>query len=162
MADFLLLVVIALVIAAIVFGTVAVISGHDSGLAPAEPDSVARDLPSDRPLEEPDVQQLRFDTAVRGYRMDQVDRALARIAYDIGFKSEMLQALEAEVTALREGRLEDAEALRQARLAALGRDAEASASTQPSADQPASSADEDTVEVPESWNSAVVEPEGQR
>ena len=47
--------------------------------------------------------------------MAQVDQAMRRAAYDIGYKSELIGVLEAEVAALREGRTEDADALRQAR-----------------------------------------------
>ena len=50
--------------------------------------------------------------------MAQVDQALRRAAYDIGYKDELIGVLEAEVTALREGRTEDADVLRQAREAA--------------------------------------------
>ena len=42
--------------------------------------------------------------------MAQVDQALRRAAYDIGYKDELIGVLEAEVTALREGRTEDADA----------------------------------------------------
>ena len=47
--------------------------------------------------------------------MDQVDQAMRRAAYDIGYKSELIGVLEAEVIALREGRTDDADVLRQAR-----------------------------------------------
>jgi hypothetical protein len=50
--------------------------------------------------------------------MVQVDQALRRAAYDIGYKDELIGVLEAEVTALREGRTLDADALRRAREAA--------------------------------------------
>ena len=51
--------------------------------------------------------------------MAQVDAALRRAAYDIGYKEELIQVLEAEVIALRDGRTEDADALREAREAAM-------------------------------------------
>jgi hypothetical protein len=47
--------------------------------------------------------------------MEQVDLALRRTAYDLGYKEEMITVLEAEVAALREGRHEDAELLRKVR-----------------------------------------------
>jgi hypothetical protein len=50
--------------------------------------------------------------------MAQVDQAIRRAAYDIGYKEELITVLEAEVTALRDGRTEDAEVLRKAREAA--------------------------------------------
>src|SRR6266536_2596292 len=62
---------------------------------------------------------VRFDTVLRGYRMAQVDLALRRAAYDIGYKQELIGVLEAEVEALREGRTDEADKLREARMAAL-------------------------------------------
>jgi DivIVA domain-containing protein len=119
MGQLLLFVVVALVVAAIVFGVTVMVSGGDPGLTPVEPDGKSLPLPSDRPLGEEDVFRTRFDTAFRGYRMSQVDQALQRAAYDIGYKSELIGVLEAEVTALREGRTADADVLRRAREAAI-------------------------------------------
>ena len=119
MGQLLLFVVVALVVAAIVFGVTVMVSGGDSGLTPVEPDGRALPLPSDRPLGEEDVVRTKFDTAFRGYRMSQVDQALQRAAYDIGYKTELIGVLEAEVTALREGRTADADVLRRAREAAV-------------------------------------------
>lgn len=118
MAKFLLVLVVAIVAAAIVFGVVTLISDGSSGLQPAEPDSRARPLPGGRPLAESDLAAVRFDTAVRGYRMDQVDQALRRTAYDIGYKDELIGVLRAEVEALRDGRREEADELARAREAA--------------------------------------------
>src|SRR5688500_18409499 len=115
----LLFVVVALVVAAIVFGVTVMVSGGDPGLSPVEPDGKSLPLPSDRPLGEEDVFRTRFDIAFRGYRMAQVDQALQRAAYDIGYKGELIGVLEAEVTALREGRIDDADVLRRAREAAI-------------------------------------------
>ena len=92
-----------------------VITGRDRGLDPEEPDGKAVPLPSSRPLIERDVQTVRFDTALRGYRMDQVDAAIRRAAYDIGYKEELIGVLEAELAALRAGDIEEADALRAAR-----------------------------------------------
>jgi DivIVA domain-containing protein len=119
MGQLLLFIVVALVVAAIVFGVTVMVSGGDSGLTPVEPDGRAWPLPSDRPLGEEDIIRTKFDTAFRGYRMAQVDQALQRAAYDIGYKGELIGVLEAEVTALREGRIADADALRRAREAAI-------------------------------------------
>jgi DivIVA domain-containing protein len=114
-----LLLVIAVTVGAVVFGVMTLVTGGDPGLRPTEPDSRARPLPGDRPLLEGDVGKAAFDLALRGYRMDQVDQALRRLAYDIGYKTELIQVLEAEIGALRDGRLQDAEILAQARLASL-------------------------------------------
>lgn len=134
MGQVLLFLVVALVVAAIIFGVTVMIGGGDSGLTPTEPDGRALPLPGDRPLGEEDVVGTRFDTAFRGYRMAQVDQALQRAAYDIGYKGELISVLEAEVTALREGRLADADTLRRAREAAIA--PPAAPATLPAADVP--------------------------
>lgn len=115
MATVLLILVVVLVLAALVFGVVSLLSGDDPGLGAAEPDGRAVPLPNDRSLTETDLKSVRFDVGWRGYRMAQVDRVLRRTAYDIGYKDEMIAVLEAEVIALRDGRAEDAELLRKAR-----------------------------------------------
>ena len=115
MSTVLLVLVVVLVVAGLVYGVVSLLTGDDPGLAPVDPDGVARPLPNNRSLSESDLKTVRFDVELRGYRMSQVDRVLRRTAYDVGYKDEMIAVLEAEVTALREGRLEDAELLRKAR-----------------------------------------------
>ncbi|WP_230688870.1 DivIVA domain-containing protein [Micromonospora sp. WMMD558] len=120
MGQVLLLLVVALTVAAVVFGVTVLVTGRDPGLAPAEPDGKAVPLPGTRPLRESDIGEVRFDTALRGYRMAQVDQAMRRAAYDIGYKSELIGVLEAEVAALREGRTAEADALRSAREKAAG------------------------------------------
>src|SRR6185369_9577255 len=111
----LLVLVVVLVIAGLVYGVVTLLAGEDPGLSSADPDGRARPLPNNRSLSEYDLKAVRFDVGFRGYRMTQVDRVLRRTAYDIGYKDEMIAVLEAEVTALREGRTEDAELMRKAR-----------------------------------------------
>ncbi len=111
MAQLVLLLVGALVVGAVGFGVFALIFGRDPGLAPVEPDGRAVPLPGARPLAENDIAAVRFDTGVRGYRMAQVDGALERLAYDIGYKDELIGVLESEVAALRAGRTEEADAL---------------------------------------------------
>jgi DivIVA domain-containing protein len=110
----------AFIVGAVAFGVAVLVTGADPGLAPAEPDGPSVPLPADRPLAERDFQAVRFDTGLRGYRMAQVDSVLRRAAYDVGYKEELVAVLEAEVAALRAGRLEEADALQQARVAALG------------------------------------------
>jgi DivIVA domain-containing protein len=115
MSAVLLILVVVLVVASLVFGVMSLLSGDDPGLAAAEPDERAAPLPNNRSLKESDLKTVRFDVGWRGYRMVQVDRVLRRTAYDIGYKDEMIAVLEAEVAALRDGRIEDAELLRKAR-----------------------------------------------
>lgn len=120
MRHWVLLLLLAVTVAVIAYLVVWVFTGNDDGLDPEEPDGRAVPLPGSRPLVESDISALRFDTVARGYRMVQVDAALRRAAYDVGYKQELIDVLEAEVIALRDGRMDDAEALRQARDGALG------------------------------------------
>ncbi|WP_410810032.1 DivIVA domain-containing protein [Micromonospora sp. 067-2] len=147
MGQLLLLLVVALTVAAVIFGVTILVSGRDPGLVPAEPDSQAMPLPGTRPLRESDVGAVRFDTGLRGYRMAQVDQAMRRAAYDIGYKAELIGVLEAEVIALREGRTTDADALRQAREqsagTATGEGVIAEPGDDPSPDVSSSAADSD-------------------
>jgi DivIVA domain-containing protein len=134
----LLLLAAALTVGAVMFGVAVLVSDGRHGLRRVEPDGRAVPLPADRPLVEPDLPRVRFDTAWRGYRMAQVDAALRRAAYDIGYKDELIKVLQAEIGALREGRFPDAEVLRRAREAAAGT---ASAGTAPAGtDRPDASA----------------------
>ncbi|MFC4148570.1 DivIVA domain-containing protein [Micromonospora mangrovi] len=146
MGEVLLLLVVALTVAAVVFGVTVLVSGRDPGLAPAEPDGRAVPLPGSRPLREADVAEVRFDTALRGYRMAQVDQAMRRAAYDIGYKSELIGVLEAEVAALREGRTAEADALRRAR--------EESAGARADGDTPPAEGDAAVVDGPAADESA--------
>lgn len=142
MAQVLLWFVVALVVAGIVFGVFTLVTGGDPALEPVEPDGVAVPLPTSRPLGEEDVQGVRFDTALRGYRMSQVDQALRRTAYDIGYKDELIAVLVAEVDALRAGRREEADALRAARRkAARAGKPDAGRDTTPAPEAPAGKPD---------------------
>jgi DivIVA domain-containing protein len=154
MGQLLLFVVVALVVAAIVFGVTVMLGGGDSGLTPVEPDGRALPLPSDRPLGEEDIIRTRFDTAFRGYRMAQVDQALQRAAYDVGYKGELIGVLEAEVLALREGRIADADVLRRAREAAIAPPVAAEAPD----DAPVASVPIEVEPAPASVELASVEP----
>ena len=127
MGQLFLIVAVALAVGAVVFGVAVLVTGGEAGLAPAEPDGRAVPLPTDRPLAEEDIAGARFDVSLRGYRMVQVDQAMRRAAYDIGYKDELINVLEAEIAALRGGRIEDAEVLRRAREASLVGSARAAA-----------------------------------
>src|SRR6266545_194990 len=96
MGQLLILLAVALVAAALAWGVAVLLLGRDQGLDPAEPDGRAIPLPTARPLTEADFGTLRFDTTVRGYRMAQVDQAVRRAAYDVGYKEELIGVLEAE------------------------------------------------------------------
>lgn len=133
MSQFLLGAAVALTVGAIIFGVTVLLTGDDPGLRRVDPDTRAAPLPADRPLVEDDFAAVRFDTVARGYRMAQVDAALRRAAYDVGYKDELVRVLQAEVEALRAGRMPEAETLRRTRDAALAR---AAGSTAPAAETP--------------------------
>ena len=70
-------VVVAVVTAAAVLGRV------DGSLADATTTMSHIPLPDDQ-LTEADIDELRFDTALRGYRMSQVDAVIDRLRREIG------------------------------------------------------------------------------
>ncbi|WP_199036978.1 DivIVA domain-containing protein [Glycomyces salinus] len=49
---------------------------------------------AEEPVTESDVGAVRFDTGLRGYRTDQVDAALRRLAWEIGRRDERIAELE--------------------------------------------------------------------
>ncbi|HIW62540.1 MAG TPA: DivIVA domain-containing protein [Candidatus Stackebrandtia excrementipullorum] len=120
MAQFLLVVLVVALACGIAFAIVVLVTGEDPGLTPVGNDGIPLDLPGDRPLSEADVLATRFDTGLRGYRTTQVDEAVSRLAYDVGFKDELIKVLAGEVSALRAGRTEEADSLREVRRKALG------------------------------------------
>jgi DivIVA domain-containing protein len=61
-------------------------------LADAPPDRPDLPLP-DRPMTADDVDAVRFSTAVRGYRMDEVDAVLARLADELAARDRRLAEL---------------------------------------------------------------------
>jgi DivIVA domain-containing protein len=99
--DFILIVLSALVVAAIGFGVVAFSIGREEGLSEPEPDSAAVELPTDRVLASAELEQAQFDVVVRGYRMAQVDRALAASTATVRTLERRVGELEAELAELR-------------------------------------------------------------
>ncbi|MBV9486628.1 MAG: DivIVA domain-containing protein [Frankiaceae bacterium] len=75
------MVLILIVLAGVVILVAAalVMTLNDDGLTDEEVDHIDLGLP-DRPINADDIADLRFRTAVRGYRMEDVDRALHQIA----------------------------------------------------------------------------------
>ncbi len=85
--------VTTLAVVLIVITTAAVLGRVDGSLA--EPtSSLAHEPLPDAPLTTTDLDELRFDTALRGYRMGQVDRVVDRLRLEI-------TTLEQEVAVLR-------------------------------------------------------------
>lgn len=68
---------------AVLCGVAVVAAGRGDGLSPADRDRPDLALPDDRLLVREDVDRLRFSVGLRGYRMDEVDDVLDRLAADI-------------------------------------------------------------------------------
>jgi len=64
-------------------GVAAVAAGRGTPLAPAGPDRPEVALPGDRPLGAADLRGVRFSLGFRGYRMDEVDALLDRLATEM-------------------------------------------------------------------------------
>ncbi|WP_448318389.1 DivIVA domain-containing protein [Streptomyces sp. CO7] len=98
MATFLILVVaLAVVVTAT---TLAVVGGGDREVLPdAPPDALHAPLPHERAVTARDVQELRFAPALRGYRMDDVDEVLTRLAHELAHRDERIASLEAALGA---------------------------------------------------------------
>ncbi|HEY1487313.1 MAG TPA: DivIVA domain-containing protein [Micromonosporaceae bacterium] len=142
MGHLLLLLLGALVVGAVAYGVTWIVTGRDLGLDPEEPDGRGVPLPTTRPLTETDIETVRFDTTLRGYRMDQVDAALRRAAYDLGYKEELIEVLEAEIEAIRAGHTEEAEQLRASREGAQPTGRPAVGSSPATAEPPKNEADD--------------------
>jgi DivIVA domain-containing protein len=100
-------VVVAAIGVWIAFSIVVWATGQD-GLRDEEAEETPAGLDGEGPVTEAQVGSLRFDTGLRGYRMDQVDAALHRLAWEIGRRDEMLAALEKELAGVeRSGADED-------------------------------------------------------
>ena len=63
-------------------GVVVAAAGHGEGLAPREVDDPPIRLP-EQDLTGDDVREVRFSTAMRGYRVAEVDEVLERLAREI-------------------------------------------------------------------------------
>lgn len=89
-----------LVLMVLVVGAAALAAlGAGGSLPEAERDRLAARLPSDRPLARADVDDLRFPMALRGYRMDEVDDALDRMAAELSEREHRVHELETALAA---------------------------------------------------------------
>jgi DivIVA domain-containing protein len=67
-----------------VVGAVTVVAvGSGAALSEVYDDRPDRTIPVGRPLRAEDLQEVTFTTALRGYRMDEVDALLARVRADL-------------------------------------------------------------------------------
>ena len=73
--------------------------GRLGELPETEPDRAPLVLPADRPLVRDDVDSVRFAVGVRGYRMDEVDDVLDRLAVEVSERDARIAELEQRLTA---------------------------------------------------------------
>jgi DivIVA domain-containing protein len=82
------------VVVAAVFGAIAwVAAGRGGGLEDPRQDRPEPALADDRQLGKGDIDGARFAVAFRGYRMDQVDRLLDRLAAEIDHRDRLIADL---------------------------------------------------------------------
>jgi len=78
----LLYLVVMVAVAAVVFLFASLVFGRGEELAPLAPGATPTRLP-DSGISGDDVRELRFQQAVRGYKMSEVDWALRRLAAEL-------------------------------------------------------------------------------
>jgi DivIVA domain-containing protein len=72
-------------------------AGRLGELPEAEPDRAPLALPDDRPLGRDDVDSVRFAVGLRGYRMDEVDDVLDRLAAEVSERDATIRHLESQL-----------------------------------------------------------------
>jgi DivIVA domain-containing protein len=90
-----LFLVAALVVVVAAVTLAAVGGGEGAALPEAAPEQWTDPLPWDRPLRRDDVDALRLPTALRGYRMAEVDEALGRLGAELEERDARIAHLEA-------------------------------------------------------------------
>lgn len=93
---FVLPVIVAAIGVWIAFSIVVWATGRDT-LLDTSPAGAPLGLGEEDAVSEAAVASVRFDTGMRGYRTDQVDAALNRLAWEIGRKDEQLVELQSKL-----------------------------------------------------------------
>lgn len=93
---FVLPLIVAVIGVWIAFSIVVWATGQDT-LLDTGPTGAPPGLGDGDPVSEAAVASVKFDTGLRGYRTDQVDAALHRLAWEIGRKDEQLAVLRAQL-----------------------------------------------------------------
>ncbi|MFI7503858.1 DivIVA domain-containing protein [Streptomyces sp. NPDC049687] len=98
-----LVIALAVVVAAV---TLAVVGGGEGTgpLPEAAPQRLHDPLPQDRPVDRSDVDHLRFPLAARGYRMEDVDDALNRLAAELAERDARIADLESALAGVQTSR----------------------------------------------------------
>jgi DivIVA domain-containing protein len=76
--------IFALVVVALLGSTAVVAAGRGGSMTEVFDDRPDSTVPADRPLLAADLRTVRFSTALRGYRMAEVDALLERLATQLG------------------------------------------------------------------------------
>lgn len=87
------------IVLVVLIGTIAVLAaGHDDAMVEAYDDRPDATLPAGRPLTAEDLDTVRFSTAMRGYRMDEVDALVARLRADMFASQPATEAVTSEAS----------------------------------------------------------------
>jgi DivIVA domain-containing protein len=73
----------AIVLVALLGAVAVVAAGRGGEMAPTYDDRPDARIPADRPLSAEDLREVRLGTALRGYRMSEVDALLDRLATEL-------------------------------------------------------------------------------
>jgi DivIVA domain-containing protein len=73
----------AVVVVAVMGGVAVVAAGRGGSMAETYDDRPDARVPADGPLTAQDLRRVRFGTALRGYRMSEVDALLDRLAAEL-------------------------------------------------------------------------------
>ncbi|MFD8494358.1 DivIVA domain-containing protein [Amycolatopsis sp. NPDC059657] len=95
MTTALIYLVVMLLVAAVVFLLAAVIFGRGEELAPLAPGSSPTRLPAED-ITGDDIEQVRFQLVLRGYKMTEVDWVVRRLGVEIDGLRARIAELEAE------------------------------------------------------------------
>jgi DivIVA domain-containing protein len=88
---------------AVLGGVAMVAAGRGTGLTESEPDRPDVQVPPDRAMDKDDVDALRFSVGLRGYRMDEVDDVLDRLAGELALRDARIAELEGAAPASQPG-----------------------------------------------------------
>lgn len=96
------------VLVVVVLGlTAAVAVGRGGALERAYPDRRDVRLPAGRPVNADDLEDVEFSVVFRGYRMDEVDAVVERLAHELAARDARLADLEAPAVRMRPGHARD-------------------------------------------------------
>jgi DivIVA domain-containing protein len=74
---------VAILVVVVIGGVAVVAAGRGGTMAETYDDRPDARVPADRPLTAADLRGIRFSTALRGYRMSEVDALLDRLAAEM-------------------------------------------------------------------------------